>query len=412
MINRIKAIIVDENLEEHNYKDVKSFKYTENSEDGFDLVLLKGNENLEKVISDNRDFDAIITIGSQETDAFVFLGNSDFQIRKRWFHFDEFNAEKITNSIIGTFVYNIGSENPENLKLFSFFTCTFNTPKTYIYRLYNSMLNQMYTEWNWYILDDSTNDNVIDIIKGLNDSRITVIKNVSNHGSIGFNKHTVAMMCNGDYLVEVDHDDELTPDCLFWLKKAFETYPDTDFVYSDALEDIDGQSVLYEEGWGWGEGTRRKEKVGTRDIEISVSPEINPYSIRTIYAQPNHVRCWKKNFYHKIGGHDVTLGVLDDMDILIRTFLNGKMTKVNKVLYIQYEGTSNRIDGGETTQGKRFAEIQRTCFLLKEKYDDAIHERILKLGFTDYAWDYEHGYSTLWKEHTPGLEIMSHLLQP
>jgi hypothetical protein len=88
------------------------------------------------------------------------------------------------------------------------------------------------------------------------------------------------------------------------------------------------------------------------------------------------------------------------------------MTKVNKVLYIQYEGTSNRIDGGETTQGKRFAEIQRTCFLLKEKYDDAIHERILKLGFTDYAWDYEHGYSTLWKEHTPGLEIMSHLLQP
>ena len=49
---------------------------------------------------------------------------------------------------------------------------------------------------------------------------------------------------------------------------------------------------------------------------MSVSPEINPFSIRTIFAQPNHVRCWKKSFYHKIDGHNVSFGVLDDMEIL------------------------------------------------------------------------------------------------
>lgn len=412
MISRIKAIIIDDLYEEHDYESVKSYKYTENSEESFDFVFAKTNENIDLIISNNRDFDCIITIGNTDNEAFKYLSYSSFQIRKKWYHFEEFDSKLIAPCIIGTFVKNIGRENPESFKLFSFFTCTFNTPKYMLYRLYNSMLLQTYKEWNWFIIDDSTDSRVIDVIEGLHDSRITIIKNVSNHGGIGFNKHTIAMMCNGDYLVEVDHDDELTKDCLELLYAAFMKYEDTDFVYSDALEDLNGESVLYGEGWGWGEGSRRKEVVNNREVTISVSPEINPFSIRTIYAQPNHVRCWKKEFYHKIGGHDMSLGVLDDMDILIRTFLYGKMTKVNKVLYIQYEGTKNRAEGGDTTQGKRFAEIQRTCFLLKEKYDEAIHKRILDFGFTDYAWDYENGYSTLWIEHEPGKEIMSYLLEP
>ena len=73
-------------------------------------------------------------------------------------------------------------------------------------------------------------------MKGFNDPRITIIQNVTNHGNIGFNKHTIAMMCNGDFLVEVDHDDELTFDCLEKLHDAFIKYPDTDFVYSLTAE--------------------------------------------------------------------------------------------------------------------------------------------------------------------------------
>ena len=56
---------------------------------------------------------------------------------------------------------------------------------------------------------------------------------------------------------------------------------------------------------------------------------------------PNHVRCWEKNFYHKIGGHNIDLSVADDMELIVRTFLYGKMAKVNKVLYIQHQGESD-----------------------------------------------------------------------
>jgi len=413
MINILKAIIFDELKEEHleMYNDVLSDVYFENSERGFDLVVSDGNESINDLLYNNKNFDCLITIGNTDTSYYNELMHYGFDIRKKWVNIPEFDANKMAKIIIDTFYTNLNRERGSENKLFSFFTCTFNTSNDELTRLYNSFVNQTYTEWNWYILDDSTNDSVIEFIKSLKDYRITIIKNVTDHGSIGFNKRTIAMMCDGDYLVEVDHDDELTPDCLYYLKTAFNMYPDTDFVYSDAVEDIEGESCIYGDGWGWGEGTHRDEVVNGKSIKLSVSPEINPFSIRTIFAQPNHVRCWKKSFYHKIDGHNVSFGVLDDMEILIRTFLYGKMTKVDKVLYIQYE-KRNRMGGNGTAQARRFGEIQRTCWLLKEYYDKKVHDRIIELGYFDNAWDYNSGCSILWKNHKPGCEIMSHLLKP
>ena len=403
-------MVIDNIREEHDYGKVVSDNIFGNEETKFDIIFVDEDEDLKKVFNEHRDFDCLLTIGDISKDCFNKLCGFSFQIRKKWVHFTDFDPKRVSNGILGTFVGNIGRENPNGNKLFSVFTCTFNTDEAVLLRLYKSLLLQTYNDWDWYILDDSTTEKTIEIIKNFNDERIKVIKNVSNHGNIGLNKHTIAMMCDGDYLVEVDHDDELTPDCLECLNIAFNVFPDTDFVYSDEIEDIDGESCVYGEGWGWKEGSMRNETVYGRNVNISVVPQVNPYSIRTIYAQPNHVRCWKKDFYHRIGGHNINLGVIDDMELIIRTFLNGKMTKINKVLYVQYEN-GRRGDTGNNAQSKRFAEIQRTCRLLYEKYDKQIHDRILELGYEDTAWDYESNRSVLWKEHEPGKEIMSNLLE-
>lgn len=413
MINRLKCIIFDELKDEHMHltENILSDAIFDYSERGFDIVMSDGKESIKKLLYNNKNIDCIVTVGDEKTSYYKELCTYGFDIRKKWVNIPEYNSEKIAKLIINVFLGNVNRKRSDSNKLFSIFTCTFNTPEYELTRLYNSLINQTYKEWNWYILDDSTNDEVINLINSFEDYRITVIRNVTDHGSIGFNKRTIAMMCDGDYLVEVDHDDELTNDCLFYLKIAFDEYPDSDFVYSDALEDIEGESCIYGDGWGWGEGTHREEVVNGRNVKLSVSPEINPFSIRTIYAQPNHVRCWKKDFYHRIDGHNVSFGVMDDCELLIRTFLYGKMTKVDKVLYIQYE-KRNRVDGDGTTQSKRFGEIQRTCWLLKEFYDKDIHNRILELGFSDYAWDENENKSIIWKKHQPGLEIMSHLVKP
>jgi hypothetical protein len=81
------------------------------------------------------------------------------------------------------------------------------------------------------------------------------------------------------------------------------------------------------------------------------------------------------------------LSVLDDMDLLIRTFLQGKMAKVDKVLYIQHQGVSRENGRGNTATGARVKEIQRLNSMLKWKYEQAIHDRILELGFNDPIWD-------------------------
>ena len=106
-----------------------------------------------------------------------------------------------------------------------------------------------------------------------------------------------------------------------------------------------------------------------------------------------------KNFYHKIGGHNIELSVIDDMDLLSRTFIYGRMAKVDKVLYIQHEGVSESgNERGTTTTSSRFKEIQRVNYLLQRKYDKEIHDRILELGFEDPVWDEESGCSDVNKK--------------
>ena len=47
-----------------------------------------------------------------------------------------------------------------------------------------------------------------------------------------------------------------------------------------------------------------------------------------------------------------------------------------------------------------------------DKYDKQIHDRIIELGHNDNAWDDNAQSSVLWKEHTPGQEIMCNIIKP
>ena len=400
MENRISAIIIDPLKKEHDYTQVNTEDtkfFVPWGERSFDLHIIKNAKNIQQDLSKWRGFDCLITLGDIPQDDIDILNDLPFEIRKKWIARQEFDPKNLAESIIQVFLYNINRVKEQEVKLFSIFTCTYKTPPEMFNRLYNSLKNQTYKNWNWWILDDSPNDNIARWISNRNDSRIHVIHNISDHGNIGFNKNLIAMACDGDYLVEVDHDDELTSDCLESLNEAFTKYPDTDFVYSDCYEEVDGKEVDYgnPEDFAYGLGSYKKYTVNGVERNIAVTPQVNALSVRGIHACPNHIRCWKSSFYHKIGGHNKELSVLDDLDLLIRTFLNGQMTKVNKVLYIQHEGKSGAHGRSETTQTARFKEIQRTNELLRIKYDNQIHNRILELGETDYFWVDEWGQSDI-----------------
>ncbi len=82
---------------------------------------------------------------------------------------------------------------------------TYNVGK-YIKNCLLSVINQTYNKLDIVIVDDFSNDNTIEIIKSLNDSRIRIFRNSENKGA-AFSRNFGIRMCNGEYISFLDGDD-------------------------------------------------------------------------------------------------------------------------------------------------------------------------------------------------------------
>ena len=129
---------------------------------------------------------------------------------------------------------------------FSIFTPTHNTK--YLARAAASLNAQTYQDFEWVILpnggasitDASTLPNAKVISSEKPDSK-----------NIGLFKRECCKAATGDILVEFDHDDELTPDCLAVLAEAFNDKT-IDFCYSnDADVTPDMKPHQYSSKFGW-----------------------------------------------------------------------------------------------------------------------------------------------------------------
>jgi hypothetical protein len=86
--------------------------------------------------------------------------------------------------------------------------------------------------------------------------------------------------------------------------------------------------------------------------------------------------------------------VADDLELIIRTFLNARMIHLRKVLYFQYNNRNSTVDNNAQ-------DINRRARLIKDHYDLAIHNRIIELGFEDWNWDEEKKHSQKCQNYTP-----------
>lgn len=253
--------------------------------------------------------------------------------------------------------------------MISICTPTYNTDRSVLARTWASLKSQTYTDWEWVVWDDSTNDSTWNQIYGLaSDERFKLIAHKSHvhSGSIGRVKRQCMMAAEGDILVELDHDDELTPDALQLIVEAF-TDPEVGFVYSDWCEILsNGQSGRYPSGWAFGYGSDYWDE--QHQVWTMRAPEINSTTIRHIVSAPNHVRAWRASIYRELNGHDPCFAVADDFDLVVRTFLISKFKYIPKMIYKQHIGPS-------TAQRTRNALIQQNVAQIAAKYDNLITER-------------------------------------
>lgn len=267
-----------------------------------------------------------------------------------------------------------------NCPLVSLFTTTFRS-KERIKRPYRSLLSQTYNNWEWVILDDSGDDDVTyqECIVPLSDPRIKKFRQEKRCGYIGTVKRRAAGLCSGKILIELDHDDDLTPQCLERIVMAFITDPQCGFVYSDATEVNEVSLTPHWYGWeyGYGYGTFWRQWIHFlgRWQNVARTPDTNWQTIQHLASLPNHPRAWLAECYHAVGGHRVGLGVADDYDLLIRTLLCTQSKRIPHLTYIQY-----RNEGGNNQTVIRNAQIQTMCKMLHNFYSFRIDQRILALG--------------------------------
>ena len=145
----------------------------------------------------------------------------------------------------------------KNLK-FSIITPTHN-PKNlpYLIELYDSICSQTHNNWEWilYLNNKITVDDLPENIKS--DKRVNVHKSDIESINIGAIKRRAFFLGEGDVLVEVDHDDMITPDCLEELNKAYQD-ESVGFVYSDcAMFHMKDSFIPFDKAYGW---THRKFK--------------------------------------------------------------------------------------------------------------------------------------------------------
>jgi glycosyltransferase involved in cell wall biosynthesis len=351
----------------------------------FDIHCFLTDEDLEKQIVKYSP-DAIITVGKNIQ--LTKLPNCTVEIRKKWVHFDQFDAEAIGRAAIATYLRNCFENfGRENTPLVSVFTPTYNIGRT-IHRAYNSLVCQTYPNWEWILFDDSTDNGKT--FRALNeisqeDPRVSVYKSNLNSGIIGEMKYRCCALSKGEILVEFDHDDELARNGLEYVVKAFKQYPEAGFAYTDWAEVFDtGGNAHYGDTWGFGYGSYRKEIYWGRELLVTNSCHQNPLTIRHIVSVPNHIRAWRRETYFEIGGHNRNIHVVDDYEIVLRSFLHTRMVHIPKIGYIQYY---NRLPGSGNTQDERRKEIQRLVRHFRNHYNQAIHERFLELGVNDFVWD-------------------------
>lgn len=367
---------------------LKTTKLLDYEDDNLTVKYLKNDEGVRKVISDFKP-DAIVTRGESSSD-FPSLSRLPLQFRRKWINID--NDEDMER--IGDIAYNV-SENamldPNNMddqSMISFTTPIYNTGEKLWYT-YESVANQTYDNWEWILMNDSTDGGkTLKIAEEIaaNDPRVKVYDfREKSGGIIGEVKWRANAMARGYILAELDHDDLLAVTCAEDLHKAAQKHPECGFFYGDTAEvNEQWENQKYGPGFALGYGNYRDEEYQGRMLSPANQQNINPKTIRHIVGVPNHIRAWRRSTYFEVGGHNRSLSVVDDYELIIRTFLHTKLCKIPKLSYIQFLYSNG---GHRNTHDLSRADIQRRVRTIASRYNEKIKARFEELGQFDWAYD-------------------------
>ncbi|HVU02851.1 MAG TPA: glycosyltransferase [Polyangiaceae bacterium] len=229
----------------------------------------------------------------------------------------------------------------------------------YLGEVHRSLVRQTVKDFEWVVVPNGPPAPLPEEI--VRDPRVKIAPAPPDMvGKIGALKRFACDACSGDVFVELDHDDLLTERALERIQKA--VLDGAGFVYSDFVNFLpDGSSQTYDARFGW---TAREETIDGHAYRVSEAFDCDARSLYEIFFAPNHVRAWARDTYYSAGGHDPSLEVCDDHDLVCRTYLTGdRMVRVPECLYLY-----RLQEGDRNSYLEQNAQIQKLQLAVGNKY--------------------------------------------
>lgn len=188
----------------------------------------------------------------------------------------------------------------------------------YIARAIESVLIQNYRNFELIIVDDGSTDRTADIVRSFKDEPIKYF--FKEHGGLASVRNFQIRKSSGSFIVILDSDDMMMPDCIARHLQVFERHPEVDMVYCD-------DCCIDEED---------------RPISKMNKPEYSDQNalisdlFRWGWAIVPFRTCIRKSVFDKIGYYDERLIVSEDYDMVRRFISHGlKMRHLPAALYLR-----------------------------------------------------------------------------
>jgi len=207
-----------------------------------------------------------------------------------------------------------------SLPVISIVLPTFNRAKT-IGRAINSLLEQTYQDYEIIIVDDASEDETEEIVKGFADEKTRYIRCKQNKGP-GAARNLGIQESRGKFIAFQDSDDEWLPEKLEkQIKVFFAAEPELGVVYSDmARITKDGSEIYY------------KSPIIQQDRIID--PVTKYYAVYGIGIQSTLIR---KECFEKAGGFNENFLRFEDGELFIRLSKYYRFHHLPEILVKYYE---------------------------------------------------------------------------
>lgn len=189
----------------------------------------------------------------------------------------------------------------------------YNTPRRYLNDLLQSVVSQMYDNWQLCLVDGSTDAKASRYIEQLtaNQPKITYVKVGENLGIVG-NTNEGLKVAKGKFVAFLDHDDTLSPYALAEVVVALNKNPKTDLFYSDEDKLSDN---------------------GKRRLLPFFKPDWSPEMLLGV-NYITHFVVARKSLIDQIGGLRLGFDGAQDYDFLLRiTEKTENIKHIAKILY-------------------------------------------------------------------------------